>query len=105
MLQRQLGVPVYSFVPGGERYAYWLGDRTAGRRISRRSSTLLLAGLFACAMAFGQAVSQISGSERSDRRLVPGVQITATQTETDFKRSTVTDDAGNYVLTRQGLRP
>src|SRR5215472_5878174 len=55
---------------------------------------------------FGQAVSQISGTVRdSSGAVMAGVQITATETDTDFKRTALTDDAGNYVLTSLPLGP
>ncbi len=57
-------------------------------------------------IALGQAVSQISGTVRdSSGAVMAGVQITATQTDTGFKRTAVTDDAGNYVLTSLPLGP
>jgi hypothetical protein len=75
-------------------------------RISRRFSTLLLGTLLSSAIVFGQAVSQISGTVRDQTgAAVPGVQVTATQTETDFKRSTVTDESGDYILTNLPLGP
>ncbi|HEX6894377.1 MAG TPA: carboxypeptidase-like regulatory domain-containing protein, partial [Bryobacteraceae bacterium] len=56
--------------------------------------------------ASGQAVSQISGTVRDNSGAVmAGVQITATDTDTDFKRMAVTDDAGNYVLINLPLGP
>jgi hypothetical protein len=56
--------------------------------------------------AFGQAVSQISGTVKdSSGAVIAGAQVTATQTDTDFKRNTVTDDSGYYVLTNLPLGP
>src|SRR5690348_15369988 len=56
--------------------------------------------------AFGQAVSQISGTVKDNSGAVmAGVQITATDTDTDFKRTAISDDAGNYVLTNLPLGP
>src|SRR5579871_6193190 len=55
---------------------------------------------------FGQAVSQISGTVKDNSGAVmAGVQITATETDTDFKRTALSDDAGNYVLTNLPLGP
>ena len=50
-------------------------------------------------MLWGQATAQISGTVRDQSGAVlPGVQITATQTETGISRSTVTNETGTYVL-------
>lgn len=46
-------------------------------------------------LAFGQAVSQISGIVKdATGAVVPGVEVTATQTDTGFKRTVMTDAAG-----------
>jgi len=59
-----------------------------------------------CAVAFGQAVSQISGTAKDDSgAVVPGVEITATQTETGAKRSVTTDETGSYILPNLPLGP
>jgi hypothetical protein len=61
---------------------------------------------FAGGVAHGQAVAQISGIAKDDTGAVaPGVQVTATQTDTGFKKTTTTDDAGNYILTNLPLGP
>ncbi|HJT89793.1 MAG TPA: carboxypeptidase-like regulatory domain-containing protein [Bryobacteraceae bacterium] len=79
----------------------------AGKAFGR--ATTLFGALWVISLAsnsYGQAVSQISGAvhDRSGA-VIAGAQVTATQTGTDFKRSTVTDDAGNYVLTNLPLGP
>jgi hypothetical protein len=57
-------------------------------------------------MAFGQAVSQINGIVKdTSGAVVPGVEVTATQTDTGFKRTVMTDEAGYYVLTNLPLGP
>jgi hypothetical protein len=56
--------------------------------------------------AYGQAVSQISGTTKDQSgAVVPGVEITATQTDTNVTRTTTTDDSGNYVLPNLPLGP
>jgi hypothetical protein len=37
--------------------------------------------------------------------VVPGVEITATQTDTGIKRTTVTDDTGSYILPNLPIGP
>ncbi|MDP8990890.1 MAG: carboxypeptidase regulatory-like domain-containing protein [Acidobacteriota bacterium] len=62
--------------------------------------------LLASSGLFGQAVSQISGTAKDQTgAVVPGVAITATQTDTGFKRTAVTDEAGDYVLPNLPIGP
>ena len=59
-----------------------------------------------CGLVYGQAVSQISGNVKDETgALVPGVQVTATQTATGFKRTALTDEAGGYLLLNLPLGP
>jgi hypothetical protein len=62
--------------------------------------------LLACSGGFGQAVSQISGTAKDQTgSVVPGVEITATQTDTGVKRTAVTDETGAYILPNLPLGP
>src|ERR1051326_2878873 len=68
----------------------------------------MLAGayLIAGALVFGQAVSQISGTVKDDSgAVVPGVEITVTQTETGARRTAMTDETGSYILPNLPLGP
>src|SRR5207302_7305170 len=59
-----------------------------------------------CATLFAQATAQISGTVRDQSGAVlPGVQVTATQTETGVIRNTVTNETGSYVLSNLALGP
>src|ERR1051325_6695173 len=59
-----------------------------------------------CALLFGQAVSQISGTVKdSSGAVVPGVEVTATQTDTGIKRTVATDETGFYILPNLPLGP
>ena len=52
-----------------------------------------------CSDLWAQATAQISGSVQDQSGAVlPGVEVTATQTETGVRRATVTNETGNYVL-------
>ena len=52
------------------------------------------------------ATAQISGTVRdSSGGVLPGVDVTATQTQTNFSRSAVTDENGNYTLTNLPIGP
>src|SRR5947209_5673189 len=68
---------------------------------------LWVAGVaFVASMAFGQAVSQISGTVKDQvGAVLPGVEITATQTETGIARTAVSNETGNYVLPNLPIGP
>src|SRR5262245_9125064 len=54
---------------------------------------------FAAVTLWGQATAQISGTVKDQSGAVlPGVEITATQTQTGVARSTITNETGSYVL-------
>ncbi len=55
--------------------------------------------LLTSAPAWAQATAELSGrvTDESDA-VLPGVTVTATQTDTGFTRTVVTDDAGNWVM-------
>src|SRR2546423_13731483 len=62
-------------------------------------STVLVVCVLATDVAWGQATAQISGTVRDPSGAVlPGVEITATQTETGIARTTVTNETGSYAL-------
>jgi hypothetical protein len=55
---------------------------------------------------WGQAVSQISGSVKDQSgSVIPGVEVTATQTDTGIKRTAVTDETGGFVLPNLPIGP
>jgi Carboxypeptidase regulatory-like domain len=58
------------------------------------------------ANAWGQASAQISGTVRDQSGAVlPGVEVSATQTDTGIVRSTVTNETGYYVLPTLAVGP
>jgi carboxypeptidase family protein/TonB-dependent receptor-like protein len=68
-------------------------------------SALLILDL-TCAMLWAQATAQISGTAKDQSGAVlPGVEVTVTQTETGVARSAVTNETGSYVLTNLPLGP
>src|SRR5881397_999703 len=72
----------------------------------KASAPLACIHLIAGVLVFGQAVSQISGTVKDDSgAVVPGVEITATQTETGAKRTAMTDETGSYILPNLPLGP
>src|SRR5438093_13433039 len=56
--------------------------------------------------AWAQATAQISGTVHDQSGAVlPGVEATATQTDTGIKRNTVTNESRTYVLSNLPLGP
>src|SRR5215471_17017065 len=69
----------------------------------------LRAFVFLCAMCsvvFAQSTAQLSGTVRDQSGAVlPGVEVTATQTATGLVRSVVTNETGSYVLPNLPVGP
>jgi hypothetical protein len=75
------------------------------KRVCFLLSTLLLCAL-TCANAWSQATAQISGAVRDQSGAVlPGVEVTATQTDTGVKRAALTNESGSYVLQNLPIGP
>src|SRR5919198_4277252 len=70
-------------------------------------SVVLLAFSFASAVARAQATTaQISGTVKDQTGAVlPGAEVTVTQTATGAKRTAITNETGNYVLASLPLGP
>src|SRR6266436_3395863 len=74
---------------------------------------LITTGLTSCCLVgfcsvaiWAQGTAQISGTARDESGAVlPGVEVTATQTGTGISRSTVTNEAGAYVMSNLTLGP
>src|SRR3989440_8474688 len=59
-----------------------------------------------CPNIWAQATAQISGTVHDQSGAVlPGVEVTATQTETGITRTAVTNETGSYVLPNLPLGP
>src|ERR1051326_7911400 len=68
--------------------------------------TALVIFVFTAGLAWGEATAQISGTVRdSSGAVLPGVEITATQTETGTARMTISNETGFYVLPSLPLGP
>jgi hypothetical protein len=66
----------------------------------------LLLSLLACGSLWAQATAQISGGvQDSSGAVLPGTEVTVTQTETGATRMTVTNEAGRYILPNLPLGP
>ena len=71
-----------------------------------RIQLLASMGLIAVGIALGQEVAQVSGSVMDPSgAVVPGVEITLTQTDTGVKRTATTDAAGLYIIPNLPLGP
>ena len=72
----------------------------------RRCFTAALILVLTSASAWAQATAQLSGTVRDESGAVlPGVTVTATQTDTGVTRTVVTDETGAYVLSNLPLGP
>ena len=66
----------------------------------------LLASLIVCSSLWAQATAQMGGIVRDPSGAVlPGVEVTATQTDTGIKRMVVTNETGFYLLPSLPLGP
>src|SRR5215470_1503157 len=76
----------------------------------RRILVSILAGFFVCAGTCvdvrAQATAQISGTVKDQSGAVlPGVEVTVTQTETSASRTAVTNETGTYVFSNLPIGP
>ncbi len=76
----------------------------------KRIGTALFVGLWipvmTCGTAWAQATAQISGTVQDQSGAVlPGVEVTASQTDKGVSRMTVTNEAGYYTLSNLPLGP
>src|SRR3954466_15646331 len=78
-------------------------------RNSRRAVVILFAACLLAALssnAWAQATAQITGVAKDQTGAVlPGVEVSATQTATGAKRMAVTDETGSYTLTNLPIGP
>src|SRR5687768_9405106 len=73
---------------------------------TRSLFSLALISVFTCAVLWAQATAQINGTVRDQTGAVlPGAEITVTQTDTGISRNTITNETGSYVLPNLALGP
>src|SRR5215467_10409416 len=76
------------------------------KRVVTRLSSFWMLFFLGCSLVWGQATAQISGTVRDQSGAVlPGVEITAIQTETGVARNTVTNETGSYALPNLPIGP
>jgi hypothetical protein len=74
--------------------------------ISARVFVVFVCLSFGATLIRAQATAQIAGSVKDQSGAVlPGVEITATQTATGAKRNAVTDESGSYILQNLPIGP
>src|SRR5262245_59732721 len=75
------------------------------KRVFFFSSAVLILAL-TCVNAWSQATAQITGAVRDQSGAVlPGVELTATQTDTGISRTAITNETGSYILTNLPIGP
>ncbi len=75
-------------------------------RIVLRLHLILIVSILSSVTGWAQATAQLSGTVRDQSGAVlPGVEVTATQTETGVVRTTVTNETGSYSLPNLPLGP
>src|SRR5579864_336013 len=80
------------------------GGNQVRRYLTFLSALLLI--FLASVSGWAQATAQISGTVHDQSGAVlPGVEVTAIQTNTDIRRSTVTNETGSYVLPDLAIGP
>ena len=66
----------------------------------------MIISIFGCNFVWAQATAQISGTVKdSTGAVLPGVEVTATQTDTGVARTVVTNETGSFVLANLPLGP
>src|SRR5262245_51255015 len=76
------------------------------KRIATYVTSALLLSVLTCTGVWAQATAQISGTIKDPSGAVlPGAEVTATQTDTGVARMTVSNETGAYVLPNLPLGP
>jgi Carboxypeptidase regulatory-like domain/TonB dependent receptor len=76
------------------------------RRFHERLLIALMVCVFACTAAWAQGTGQINGVVKDQSGAVlPGAEVTATQTETGVTRTSVSNETGNFILPNLPVGP
>src|SRR5439155_3724190 len=81
-------------------------EKNAMRWIGRVLSCVLVISAWSCADLWARATAQISGTVQDQSAAVmPGVEVTVTQTETGIQRNAVSNETGSFTLPNLPLGP
>ena len=76
------------------------------RRQTKHRLFGLLISILMCSAAWAQTTAQIGGTIKDQTGAVlPGAEVTVTQTDTGLTRNAITDETGSYVLTNLPVGP
>src|SRR5213594_1905583 len=76
------------------------------KRLVQFLTIVIVISLLACNSLWAQGTAQISGTVKDQTGAVlPGVEVTATQTDTGVARSTVSNETGSFVLPNLAVGP
>src|SRR6476660_3430771 len=76
------------------------------RKFFRSFSIGIVIFILSCASLLAQSTAQISGTVRDQTGAVlPGVEVTVTQTDTGLMRSVVTNETGSYTMPNLPVGP
>src|SRR6476661_3987308 len=76
------------------------------KRIVSALCGAVFSGILISSAAWAQSTAQINGTVKDQTGAVlPGVEITVTQTETGISRSVVSDEGGAYILPNLAVGP
>jgi hypothetical protein len=80
------------------------------KRLTERIFKCVLSGMLfsalTCTFAWAQSTAQITGVVKDQSgAILPGVEVTVTQTDTGVKRSAVTNETGTYILPNLPIGP
>jgi hypothetical protein len=75
-------------------------------RLFKQASAMTLGLLFLSGVAWAQATAQLNGRVNDESgAALPGVTVTATQTDTAFTRTVVTDETGSWTMPNVPIGP
>ncbi|PYS34412.1 MAG: hypothetical protein DMG14_29545, partial [Acidobacteria bacterium] len=94
----------FVFQRGGTKMEDYKAARM--KNVSGAGLFVLLILILSCSSVWAQNTAQINGSVKDQTgAILPGVEVTATQTETGVTRSAVTDETGTYLLPNLPIGP
>jgi hypothetical protein len=79
---------------------------TMRKNVCRNALSGVLVSVLLCTGAWSQSTASVSGDIKdSSDAVLPGVEVSMTQTDTGLKRTAVTNETGSYTLTNLPIGP